>query len=150
MKNFLPLFILLVATNYTFSQTTLEDYNYITKGYKEDVAMGKDFKAGYAMKSLYTSEWFDKGGAQIRKFEIARYVNSKNPGNTIAVMILLKDQSDRVEWVFCMPSEGSSQDLWKSFWTEVYGNSSPGIRNAIIRTMSQMLMKTIKKAEVSR
>lgn len=56
MKNYLTLFIALACFNWYScqSQTTEKEYLYCLKGYKDDLAMGKDMIAGYTFQKVYT------------------------------------------------------------------------------------------------
>lgn len=53
MKKFTLLFVLLVS-NFIYSQTTLDEYNYMVKGYKIQVTSGLDPKAGYVVQDITT------------------------------------------------------------------------------------------------
>ena len=37
----------------SFAQTTAEEYDYLTKGYREDIAKGKGLRKGYELKQYF-------------------------------------------------------------------------------------------------
>lgn len=56
-KNFFTtlVFTILISITSSFAQTTQEEYNYITKGYKVQLESGLDMKKGYSFKDLGNS-----------------------------------------------------------------------------------------------
>lgn len=43
---------ILFFTSFSYSQTTQEEYNYLTKGYREQISKGLDLKKGYQFENL--------------------------------------------------------------------------------------------------
>jgi hypothetical protein len=60
MKRILPLFAIIFTLNLTFSQTseingtTLEEYNYMIRGYEMQISSGLDMKSGYKVDLINT------------------------------------------------------------------------------------------------
>ena len=53
MKKITLLLVLFLSVSFSYSQTTAEEYNYVTKGYAETVVKGLDFKKGYSLNEIY-------------------------------------------------------------------------------------------------
>lgn len=45
--------LLLLVFSFSYSQTTVEEYNYVTKGYAETISKGLDLKKGYSLSEIY-------------------------------------------------------------------------------------------------
>ncbi|RUT68749.1 hypothetical protein D0817_19225 [Flavobacterium cupreum] len=45
--------LLLLTFSLSYSQTTVEEYNYVTKGYAETISKGLDLKKGYSLTEVY-------------------------------------------------------------------------------------------------
>ncbi len=147
MNKVIFLFIIVICSIHSSkAQTTQTEYTYITKGYKEGLSNGADLKRGYGMRFGYASEYFDKGGGQQRRFKVYHFFKESQPRKTTAYMLLLEDRNGGLDWVFCIPSTGSDIVIWNQFWNEAYA-SSPGIKNAIIKETSKMLMANLKDLE---
>ena len=54
MKKVLSIFSLLVISSLVFSQTSMEEYNYVTKGLKIQKESGLDMKLGYSIQVIDT------------------------------------------------------------------------------------------------
>jgi hypothetical protein len=52
MKNFSYLILFCPLISFAQHTTTETEYNYLTKGYKEDVANGRDLKSGYRLDPI--------------------------------------------------------------------------------------------------
>jgi hypothetical protein len=145
MKRFIFFSFFLLLFSISQAQISKMEYTYITEGYKEDYQKGRRLESDFALKHWYDSKSFDKGSGQTRKFKIHTLLKTGSPKKTIAVVMMLVDVNNNLDWIFCVPSQGSSPDVWDKFWNEIYG-SSPGIKNAVIRELSLMsmtLMKTV-------
>ena len=52
--------IFIISSKFTIGQTTQEEYNYITQGYREQEAKGLDMKSGYSFKIFKTTTHDDR------------------------------------------------------------------------------------------
>jgi len=93
---------MLLTTGLSFGQekvtTTLEEYNYLSWGYADDIAKGKDVKAGYELKELFT---FDKDtqNFNVVYYQFIEIATSK----TKAVLVKVKKKSKNKVKYFCIP-----------------------------------------------
>lgn len=103
------------------TQTTLQEYNYVTKGYKDQLDKGLDMKIGYSLKdasSFITSYNFDTK-------KIDRKTSFKllyKEGNTlpIAIMMIMERKDNGYLEYYCIPSYNS--DLWSTFFSDFSKN----------------------------
>ena len=111
MKNLFLTAICLLASYLASAQTSLEEYNYLTKGYKMQIESGLDMKKGYSFK------------------EIAQYKNQKR---TCTFKGLINDASHKqvgtlaiyqaangLTYYFCIPALGSDEKLFNAYWTSL-------------------------------
>mgnify|MGYP001803655980 CR=1 FL=1 len=119
--------ILSVLISFTsFSQTTEEEFNYLTKGYKIQLESGLDMKKGYSIKDYGT--W----GTQYSSFKRnATFKGLYRDGESkpcAVLMIFQKTNNDYVEYV-CIPHMDSDEAIWsKAFknWNEAADSWSAG------------------------
>lgn len=107
---FFSIILLFFASN-VFSQTTLEEWNYITKGYKIQIESGLDMKKGYVLKDMLTTE--SNIGSIYRTFNFKSLVKTST-GKTSAIMVeYIRDSGrDRTITYFCIPHKDSSYEIW--------------------------------------
>ncbi len=103
--------------------TSLEEYNYITKGYKVQLESGLDMKKGYMLSNLdFPNDMgsLDVKGADniTRNYELkALYrTGQKNP---CALMLHYKNTSDKSEIYICIPNPDSDEELQKKYYSDM-------------------------------
>lgn len=96
MKKLTLLLIGILIFGFTYSQTTLEEYNYLTIGYEKDIKNGRDIKAGYELEEFFSQK--------IKKYTYTYYYfNELETGKTKAILIVLeKPKKDKVRYL-CLP-----------------------------------------------
>lgn len=119
MKNTVYLLILFCIGN-IFAQnndltnaTTLEEYNYLTQGYKISLENGSDFKKGYELKKYDE----DKYAAFTITYHLFIHTETKK---TKAILIIIskdKSKKDKEEYL-CLPI--NNDDLFKKFIDKTY------------------------------
>jgi hypothetical protein len=98
------------------AQTTLEEYNYITKGYKIQMESGLDMKKGYLLQDLKTVVC--KSGGWTRTFNFKNLIRIReNKVCAIMVEYIKYGQKRNNQWektytYFCIPTMDSSQEIW--------------------------------------
>jgi hypothetical protein len=128
-------FLFLLSSIFSLAQnnhTTLEEYNYLTKGYKIQIESGLDMKKGYTLKDVY----FDfKSSVRIGNKEIIRTSNFKlliRDGQELpcAILLITTRLDNNVKSYHCIPSHGSN--LWENFKSDFFNgliNDSSKIGN---------------------
>jgi hypothetical protein len=134
----LILFIILTSCQLAFSQeyayameepkTTIEEFNYVTKGYKIQIESGLDMKRGYSVKDLTR--------LRVAPREVQVKVLFRNPeGNDnindsftilnrkVAAYILIYKKDGSPEEYICIPHRNSDADVKNLFWNQLYNSS---------------------------
>ena len=88
--------LLLFAVSFGYSQTTIEEYNYITKGYKETISKGLDVKQGYSFQDVYQYD------DPLYTFDFKLFVNNKTKKNS-CIMVLAYSKMWSNTYYLCIP-----------------------------------------------
>lgn len=93
------------------AQTTLEEWNYVTKGYKIQIESGLDMKKGYNIKHVgsYTYDNYDA----VRTINFKKLIKTSN--NTVCAIMLeyiRKDKRSTNVVYYCIPHKLSSPEIW--------------------------------------
>jgi len=126
-------FCLCIASK-SFTQTTVEEYNYITKGYKIQIESGLDMKKGY--------EFVDFGSHEegIRKAELKALYRIKSDENKeiAAYMIIYKKQGSPSEYI-CVPHPNSSREMKLYYLIQLYDFKSNANSSERLQLISYLL-----------
>jgi hypothetical protein len=115
-KLFLLLFIL--GSGLAYSQTTQDEYNYLTKGWLSMQQQGMGLKAGYATtdKGKYTVEY---GGynLEVSILNLTRTADNSSAGYIVMVHDTKKNNTQYIG----VPAKNSDQGIWNSMLTNIRG-----------------------------
>lgn len=111
------LFVLLLSTQ-AKAQTTLEEYNYVTKGYKVQVESGLDMKKGYQLIDIDQKATSDRT-ASLKKLVKVNSTDKK----TVAYMIIYSKTGGVKEYI-CVPHPDSDSDIKTLYWKALYDGPS--------------------------
>ena len=91
------------------AQTTLDEYNYVTKGYKIQQESGLDMKRGYHLVGLINTEYNDAfANRKIALYGLVR------DGDTKMCAMMVKYQVNTASPIYmCIPTYNADQSLWK-------------------------------------
>lgn len=113
---FLAFFLLIVAAS-GISQTSIEEYNYVTRGYKVQQESGLDMKKGYEFEDLNTQT------AGVRKAALKKLVKvNAGKRQTAAYMVIYQKEQGPKEY-FCIPNPKSEEDVLNAYWTSLYNGT---------------------------
>lgn len=101
-----------------YSQTTQEEYNYLTKGYAEQVEKGLDMKQGYDLKDV-TSSKTRYTNNKYRQITV-KALHKTNSGKFKALLVEFYRSSNNHTIYVCVPSTGSDAEIWKQFNKSIY------------------------------
>jgi hypothetical protein len=134
------------STNLLFGQTTQEEFNYITKGYKIQVESGLDMKKGYSLTDL--GDWGLINGSENRTCEFKGLVK-QGQIKPCAIMMIYKrtDIANGANFYICIPSADASQEIWQQ--TLDFINANFKDNNTMMQTVIWALMK-FSSQEVSK
>lgn len=107
----LPLALLIICSAATFAQTTLEEYNYVTKGYKIQLEGGLDMKKGYRFENLpeYNTKSLIFGVMRNITFKALLRDGETKP---CALLCVLSISGEEQSNYICIPHFASSQQIW--------------------------------------
>ncbi|WP_166924129.1 hypothetical protein [Flavobacterium poyangense] len=129
--------LLLLAFSFSYSQTTLEEYNYVTKGYAETISKGLDFKKGYSLSEIYhyTDANYD--------FLFQSLTNDKTK-KTSCIMVIAHSRVWGNKYYLCMPI--GNGDLEKRYKEQLSLWDAP-ILSAYSLALSQILTYSVASVE---
>jgi len=115
-KNILKLVTLLLFTSAfcAKAQTTLEEYNYVTKGYKVQIESGLDMKKGYELSHI------DADTTAERVAELKVLYRFKNAKKEIAAYMIVYNRIGYAKEYICVPNPKSEDEIKTKYWTELY------------------------------
>lgn len=94
-----------------FSQTTREEYNYVTKGYADDLTNGKGLKSGYSVETVKT----EKIGDRTTLLNMFIRTSTKK---IAAYMIIYTIEGYSPEY-YCIPSPDSDDSIHELFLASI-------------------------------
>ena len=111
MKQILFLTICFFSSYFSFAQTTAEEYNYLTKGYKIQIESGLDMKQGYGFKDI----GFPK--TQERSCQFKGLINETTHKMVATLAIFPAANGDK--YYICIPTAGSSQEVFNAYYSSL-------------------------------
>lgn len=97
-----------------FSGTTLEEYNYLTKGYKTAREQGLDIKSGYKLDLVFKDtqkvESISNYNLICNFYNFSKIDNNKE---TRAILVLVT--IGKGTFYLCIPKEKSDSEIWNLF-----------------------------------
>jgi hypothetical protein len=117
--------------------TTMEEYNYITKGYKIQIQSGLDMKKGYEVKLINS---FDIDGRKIVYYELI-----KDGKDLRALMSVFTGRDGRTSY-FCIPLGDCDKSLLNAYISSVQTDIDNSIAlNVYQYTLSRVMNSYITK-----
>ena len=95
-------------------KTTLEEYNYITKGYQIQVESGLDMKQGYEVYNV------DSKTISNRSAELKCLIRTNTPIKEIACYFIVYKKDNRVIDYLCIPGPHSDISILNKYWNQIY------------------------------
>jgi hypothetical protein len=113
LQKLILLFSLTFLSNSFFSQTTLEEYNYITKGYKVQIESGLDMKKGYLFEDVYSQ----KSGERLAELKVL-YRIKETKKEIAAYLIIYSKEGNEPEYL-CVPNPKSEKEIILKYWNQL-------------------------------
>lgn len=137
MKNKLLLTITIFLFSLTLmAQTTEEEYNYITKGYKVQIESGLDMKKGYEMEKM---DGASAGERRVELYKLLRVVAGKK---TIAAYMIIYNREGAANEYLCLPNPASDKEITSKYWDALYGGT--GDSSYRLKLISYILANNLK------
>lgn len=127
MKVIAILSFILLSTFTIDAQTTLEEYNYVTKGYKETVEKGLDLKKGYRFVDLhenYTTNTSDKG--TIKRTMLFKGLYRDGENTPCAIMVIYNRSDNGFKEYVCIPHFNSDKEIWDMYAKQMKSYTGEG------------------------
>jgi hypothetical protein len=95
--------------------TTMEEYNYLTKGYKVQVESGLDMKKGYELSPLTTYQYnfSDLFGEYNYTFDFQE-LTLTSTAEQRAILLIIKKSGKILHYV-AIPNKNSDRELWNTY-----------------------------------
>ena len=127
IKAILIAFIVAIAGK-VGAQTTQEEYNYVTKGYKVQLESGLDMKKDYELRDIDNVKQSGTNGTIARQAWLKALNRvSTNGTKTIAAYMIIYQRTGNLQQYFCIPSPNSSQGIIDAYFislaTELLGST---------------------------
>ena len=136
-KSILLLCILTVSllTTRVTAQTTMEEYNYVVKGYKVQVESGLDMKKGYELTQI------DKTSAGERVASLSKLVKVTGTQKKTVAYMLAYNKSGGATDYYCIPQPNSDDEIRDLFWKSLYNGE--GDHSAKLQLFTYLLSRTL-------
>lgn len=124
MKKILSIIVIALFPHLSKAQTTMEEYNYLTKGYAIQMESGLDMKSGYKMVDVM------KIGEEN---ELKKLVRTRDESVSAYLIIYTTSLDDgsiggyRFKEYICIPNPNSHEDILLSY-TENIGSNNDSVR----------------------
>lgn len=104
--------LFLLTSYHIHAQTTLEEYNYVTKGYKIQIESGLDMKDGYKLNDIESV----KTGTRSVHIKVLKRVENME---TAAFMLIYQKEGNPEQYL-CVPHPSSEREVIDKFWSSLY------------------------------
>jgi hypothetical protein len=112
------IFIMMNFPKFLKGQTTLEEYNYATKGYKVQIESGLDMKKGYDFTSI------DTVSTKIATAEMKILYRLKENKKEIAAYLIIYNRYGRTIEYLCVPHPKSDKEILQKYYASLWDGSS--------------------------
>ena len=122
-KILLTALVLSFTTFASHAQTTLAEYNYVTKGYKNHLEDGSDLKKGYTLLDV-TEVQTNSGDGKIRKAWLKSFVlTDRSPYRAAAYMVIYQLDNNPKEFI-CIPHPNSEAEIRNKFFNALHDGTN--------------------------
>ena len=115
MKKHYLTFVLILSITALQSQTTMKEYNYLTKGYKIAMDNGLDLKRGYTLYKY--GDWGKKYNTFERKTTFYAFYRGKEKKPCAMLVVLERSDTDYKKYM-CIPEYHSNNDVWDAAYKD--------------------------------
>jgi hypothetical protein len=109
MRRILLLLAIVIVNQYGYSQTTMTEYNYLTKGYQLDLETGRDIKNGYELL-MATPNTESKVNGVARTISVSKFILIEE-NRTVALLIKISRKDTNYVKYLCLPDWDSTKDV---------------------------------------
>jgi hypothetical protein len=141
VRRSLPCLLLLIfiSSSSSYAQTTEEEYNYLTKGYKIQIESGLDMKKGYRLEPL--GEWDLNYGNDGRRGAEFLTLIREDKNEIAGILMIYKRPSTKHATYYCIPSKDAPQSLWDRTLEQLNKDYESTKSKQVLSAISWALMK---------
>lgn len=132
----LSILLLTFLSNVIIGQTTVEEYNYIKKGYQVQIESGLDMKKGYELEDVQTVT------ATPRTATLKKLVKIVNGQKKIAAYMVIYVREGSPKEYICVPNPKSEKEVLDAFWKTLYDNGFAD-QSARLQIICYLLTQTL-------
>lgn len=122
MKRSYLLISLTLISSFAFSQTTTEEYNYITKGYRIQLEAGLDMKKGYFFVEKTRASV--KVNDDTRKGVLKGLYRKSGDSTVLAAYMLIYQYNNEPAVYYCIPHPKSSANIINQYISDLYNGEN--------------------------
>lgn len=109
--------LLTLRSSESRAQTTFEEYNYVTKGYRVQIESGLDMKKGYTFADINSYRLsYTTGGFRETEFKVLLKEEGKKP---VAIMCIYTSSTNPSKEYICIPQPNSPKEVWDSTYSKI-------------------------------
>jgi hypothetical protein len=133
------LLLLLGLPVFACAQTTMDEYNYMTKGYQVQRESGLDMKRGYETKEICNS--YTILNYQNRTFKFIKLIRlvDKSCCGIIVEYTMMSDKGIKTIKYFAVPQMNSSDDIWKLVRQNIFDFNNKDVGIAYSYALTELL-----------
>ncbi len=109
MKNLITILFFLICCS-VFGQTTLEEFYYITKGYKLEVESGRGIRQGYFFRDV---EDFGLSYGSFQRKVTFKQLFRQGESTPCATLMILERTDTQYKEYLCIPHYKSKHEIWE-------------------------------------
>ncbi|MFV0472028.1 MAG: hypothetical protein ACK5L7_08365 [Paludibacteraceae bacterium] len=133
--------LLLMFCLSVFSQTTIEEYEYITKEYRRNMPI----RQGYKIEDIKSVEYANGSNATKRTFNFKALIRTDS-GETAAIMveyIRISSGNGKTYFVyFCIPKEKTSEYIWQQVRKSLNDFETDDLKKAYNWALTNFISRT--------
>lgn len=134
-KTIIHLFAAMTVSLTVSSQTSAEEYNYLTKGYKVQIESGLDMKKGYELEDV---DAVTAGPRTVSLKKLNKVTGTQK--KTAAYLIIYQKDTNPKEYI-CVPNPNSEKEVTDAFWNMLYNGT--GDHSAKLQLISYLLSRRL-------
>ena len=142
MRKLIICCVLILSATLAFCQTSLDEYNYVTKGYQFQKESGLDMKKGYELSDSNTTDFLDPGVIRTFKFKKLIRLWDKKVCAIMVEYTLRVNQKDNTIY-FCIPMKNSSPEIWAKVAQQLRTFNNPDLSTAYNWALIQFITNNI-------
>lgn len=139
MKKYITITAAIFITFLAKAQTTMEEYNYATKGYGMQQEAGLGIKEGYNVVDIAQ---ISKGE---RKVILKELVRTTTKPQTIAAYILIYQLNNNPKEYICIPDPKSEKEINTLYWNALYNGNAKVNNNERLQLITYLISQNILK-----